>query len=977
MERYFEQMGFINVLEPRAYYIPFVPNDKFSNDREDSSLFTSLNGEWEIKEYPTFLDVPENFYQAETDNKIPVPSCVQMHGYDVLMYTNINYPFAYDPPYVSAKNPCYHYRTKFNVKADGNKKYLNFEGVDSCFYLYVNDKFVGFSQISHRISEFDITSYLVDGENKMDVLVLKWCAGSYAEDQDKWRFTGIFRDVYLLSRPSLCIGDYKIDTKMDGSVTVSYEKGAPCVISFNGESKNAKEGDSVVFKVENPKLWSAETPYLYDLIIECDGEKVREEVGIRESAIVDGIFLVNGKPIKLRGVNRHDFSTDKGATVSVEDIVKELTLMKNLNVNAIRTSHYPNAPEFYKLCDRFGLYVMSESDLESHGTTSAIPSHMRGDGRSAGKAHYLDQEWKESFSMLMLNPLYYDLITDRQRCNVEVQKNRPCVVIWSLGNESGWGEALMRAGKWIKSRDSRPVHYESAFQFPRSVYTDDDYYKFPIDMVSRMYCSVEWMQNFLKGIRSGDCPVEKETRPLVLCEYCHAMGNGPGDLKDYWDLIDSNDRFMGAFIWEWGDHGLTIDGKGFYYGGDFPADLSDGNFCIDGIVSSDRKIKTGSLEMKQIYQPIKIEKVNGKITLSSKNYFSNLDVKVVITRKELAKPLSKDEYNIVIQPQKSVTIEIEDAQNVLVDIYSNKTWVGVDKDTIIAQEGFAKQAFVQEKRTWAIPEIEQNDRYVFVKTSKTDYKIDKTSGEIVSIKSASGELLKEPMRLNIYRAPTDNDRVVKNKWRWGRFNMTKCEARSVEAFGSTVLVHGSIASEILLPIVDYTLTYQFFDEGVSMSIAYKKDDGFEYLPKLGFDFAVDKSFKKIEYLGYGPYESYVDKRRACRKDVYKTTVNDNFEHYVKPQENGAHYDCDYMTISNGKTTIRVEDKFSFNASAYSVKTLEETKHDFELKADDKTYISLDYFKSGIGSNSCGPSLIKKYRTPDKGHGTITLIIKEK
>jgi beta-galactosidase len=455
------------------------------------------------------------------------------------------------------------------------------------------------------------------------------------------------------------------------------------------------------------------------------------------------------------------------------------------------------------------------------------------------------------------------------------------------------------------------------------------------------------------------------------------MGNGPGDFKEYWDIINSSDRYMGGFVWEWADHGLTYNSKGYNYGGDYPADLSDGNFCIDGIVAPDRAIKTGTLEMKQIYQPVIIEKLHNKITLTSKNFFASLDIRAVVTRKELAKVLDKKDYNFVIEPRSSVEFEIEDAQNVIVEIFSNKEWPGVNKDHVIAQNGFAKQTFVQQKRTWNIPKMSENGRYVCVKTATTEYKIDKASGEIVSIVASGKEILKAPLSLNIYRAPTDNDKNEKNKWRDQRMHMVKSEARSVEAVGSSVMVTGSIASEIFLPIVDYKLYYQFFDEGVSISIDDTKNSDFTYLPRIGFDMVVDKAFKKLEFLGYGPHESYVDKRISCRKDVYKTTVADNFVHYIKPQENGAHFDCDYMTLSDGKTTIRVEDKFSFNASPYSVETLENTKHDYELPAQDATYLHLDYFKSGIGSNSCGPQLLQKYRTPDKGHGTITLIVKSK
>ncbi|MDR1093874.1 MAG: hypothetical protein LBL66_06970 [Clostridiales bacterium] len=578
LKPYYEQLKTVNALPPRCAYAP-----------ESGSI--SLNGEWGIRAYAGIRAVPDDFYTVAPADTIPVPSCAQYYGYDNFQYTNVNYPFPFDPPYVPWENPAFHYRRTVNVeKAGGKKYYLAFDGVDSCFYLYVNGQFVGFSQISHRTSEFDVTDYIRGGENAVDALVLKWCAGSYLEDQDKWRFTGIFRDVSLLARPNGHIADYKIETESDGTARFQYISGGlPATLTLNGEAKTVKAGETAAFKIENPKLWTVETPYLYDLKIECAGEVVNEKVGVRAVSVENGVFKVNGKHIKLKGVNRHDFHPEKGAAVGIEDMRRDLTLMKAHNINAVRTSHYPSAPAFYRLCDELGLYVMSEADVECHGVAT-----QNGGG-----------DW-ESVPSLFDDGQYAEAVAERNRANVAAQKNRPCVIIWSLGNESGYGDAFIRAAREVKRLDNtRPVHYEGAFS-PEHNQAGRDTSVF--DMVSRMYPAPEWVaEEYLK--------IETETRPLVLCEYCHAMGNGPGDLKQYWDILTSSDRFMGGFVWEWKDHGVLYGGGGCKYGGDFGEAPHDGNFCIDGLVGPNWEIKPGLLNVKKVYGGEKIE--DGKIAAPS------------------------------------------------------------------------------------------------------------------------------------------------------------------------------------------------------------------------------------------------------------------------------------------------------------------------------------------------------------------------
>ncbi|MBE6649076.1 MAG: hypothetical protein E7614_06100 [Ruminococcaceae bacterium] len=574
----FQKFDRIGTTPHRSYYIPFSENDIVRTkhgilDRTSSSRFTSLDGVWQIGQLAHVEDFDVNERLHET---IPVPSCVQMHGYDQIQYLNSRYPFPVMLPHLPYENPCWHYRRTFNVKKqNGERYYVNFEGVDSAFYLYINGKFKGYSQISHATSEFDITELAIDGENTIDVLVLKWCISTYLECQDKFRFSGIFRNVYMLTRPEGHITDYKIETDYSGK---------DGILTFYNESENeikiALEENTVivpakmksVIVIPDVKLWTAEEPNLYSMTLLAKGEKIIESVGFRKVSIDGKVFKINDVPVKLKGVNRHDFNCETAATVSLDDLAKDVHLMKELNVNAVRTSHYPNSPEFYMLCDKFGIYVMDEADLETHGA-------CRRDGR------YDIPLWAEYVE----SDFFTQGITDRHVSLVERDKNRTCVIIWSLGNESSFGKAFFEGATYIKNRDkTRPIHYEG-LQFADPKY----YYSELVDMVSMMYPSFE-------TIREKVLDNPEETRPFVMCEYTHAMGNSCGDIAEYWDMIYNNEQMLGAFVWEWADHGIKTE-KGFLYGGDFNETEHDGNFCADGLLTPDRKLKSNALEMKAVY----------------------------------------------------------------------------------------------------------------------------------------------------------------------------------------------------------------------------------------------------------------------------------------------------------------------------------------------------------------------------------------
>ena len=576
--REFESFARIGTEPHRSYYIPFAETDTIRvkhgiQDRTSSSRFMSLDGVWQIKQHAHVDDFDIN---EKLDEAIPVPACVQMHGYDHIQYLNTRYPFPVMLPHLPYENPCWHYRRTFNLrKQTGERYYLNFEGVDSAFYLYINGKYKGYSQISHATSEFDITELAENGENTIDVLVLKWCISTYLECQDKFRFSGIYRNVYLLTRPEQHITDYKLETEIDGQngvLTVINESNVDICCKIADMEVVVIAGNRMKLCVDNIRPWTPENPCLYTLHLIANGELIEEKIGFREVSIDGSVFKINNVPVKLKGVNRHDFNCETAATVSLEDMAKDIHLMKELNVNAVRTSHYPNSPEFYLLCDMFGIYVMDEADVESHGACTR-------DGR------YDTPLWEEYAE----NDFFTPGITDRHTALVERDKNRTSVIIWSLGNESSFGKSFFKGANYIKNRDTtRPVHYEGLQNAdPKYYYTE------LVDMVSMMYPSFDTIRE-----KVLDNPMEN--RPFVMCEYTHAMGNSCGDIAEYWDMIYNNEQMMGAFVWEWADHGIKTD-AGFLYGGDFEEPEHDGNFCADGLLTPDRKLKSNALEMMAVY----------------------------------------------------------------------------------------------------------------------------------------------------------------------------------------------------------------------------------------------------------------------------------------------------------------------------------------------------------------------------------------
>lgn len=924
-----------------CYFIPFDEQDQDRKERSWSSRYQSLNGTWQFRAYKRIEDVQLN---EELSEEIPVPSCVQMYGYDEMQYTNHPYPFPYNPPYIEQDIPAFHYRRTF--RATGENIRLVFEGVDAAFYAFVNGELLGYTQITHKTTQFDITKLLKEGENVLDVVVLKWCASSYLEDQDKWRFSGIIRDVYLLFRDRECVEDYKISTKIagtDAEISFAYLRGADCKVTFNGEEKSLSAGQTAIFSVEDVRLWSAEIPNLYDLTVECGKERIYERVGVRDVRIEGGIFLVNGKPVKLLGVNRHEFYPNKGAAISMEETVRDLQLMKQLHINAIRTSHYPDMAEFYRLCDEMGFYVMDEADVEIHGVCS------------------LDGNYDLSlYNTLASDPLYKDAIVERALTMYERDKNRPCIVMWSLGNEAGYGSSFESAALALKERDSRPVHYEGHI----NIEGQDAYYDGPIDIVSRMYPWLDWMHKYLQDAR--------EKRPLVLCEYCHAMGNGPGDLKEYWELMRSSDRFAGGFVWEWADHGVKKDGN-YYYGGDFGESMHDGNFCVDGIVMPDRSFKAGTAEMAYAYQPIecRVDKERRELVIYTRYYFKQLKGKIRLSYLVNGKQTACEEHPICI-PAWTTYVEA--------DTYIPQEEGAALCVTITEDDGLVSQEFIPlNKGKGYIPQrrvnaqSSDNGDEITYTYGDFSYKVDKRSGDLLSLQRAGKEYLDEPVRLSVMRAPVDNEMYIGQYYdRIGAYIATPrvhlCDCEGDGAFAAD----GKMLPMARRSILDYRIRYIPTQNGVQIRLDYTLPEYVERIPCVGLRFALSGE-DRVSYFAYGGRETYCD-MNACEKKIYCETPEEMYYPYIRPQENGNRTGTEWIAFENG-LKIRSVTPVDFSAIPYSAQALREAKHRHELVRTGKTYVFLGV-QEGVGSNACGPQLDKKYWIPRRESFVFDLTIEE-
>ena len=993
--RYYENLSVLheNTMPARAYYIPASRRmDNLVEHREESDRMQLLNGTWKFQYFNSIYDIQDSFfeknYDTENFDEIQVPSVWQMAGYDTHQYTNIRYPFPFDPPYVPQDIPCGAYVHTFEYSRDEKapKSFLNFEGVDSCFYVWINGSYIGYSQVSHMTSEFDVTDVLQDGMNTVAVLVMKWCDGSYLEDQDKFRMSGIFRDVYILKRPKQAISDYHIKTRIEdmlAKVEIEMKFYSPLNVKISIEDRNgavvalgsiAEEGTAVL-EIASPELWNTENPYLYKLILETENEVIVDHIALRKIEIKDQVIYLNGQKIKFRGVNRHDSDPVTGFTINPEQITTDLTLMKQHNFNAIRSSHYPNAPFFYEMCDKYGFMVIDEADIEAHGPFMIY--------RKEDTDYNRFKRWNEKIAD---DPVWEEAIVDRVKLMVERDKNRFCIVMWSMGNESAYGCNFEKALEWTKNFDpDRITQYESA----RYRNYDETYDYSNLDVYSRMYPALSEIQEYLD--KDG-------SKPFLLVEYCHSMGNGPGDFEDYFQMIQDNDKMCGGFVWEWCDHaiahGTAENGKTIYaYGGDHGEEIHDGNFCMDGLVYPDRTVHTGLLEYKNVYRPARVisyNKESGELVLH--NYMDFDDLKDYV---KISYELTQDGLVISkgILPEFSVAPHGEGITNLKINVPENgkcylkliyhlkKELPLLDEDHIL---GFDEIEVSKEDTKCKLAEkwipktvvdselqVNENDTQIHIKGREFAYTIDKRTALFTEMKFAGREYLNHPMELNIWRAPTDNDMYIKSEWKKAHYDKAYTRAYTTEVVqgkhGVKITSHASVVAETVQKILDVTITWKIEAAGkIDADIAVTKDDEFPDLPRFGVRMFLDKKLSAARYFGMGPQESYCDKHQAASHGLYQANVDDLHEDYIRPQENGSHYDCEYVELNNSRYGIVVsaENAFSFNASYYTQEELEKKTHNYELIESDSVVFCVDYALNGIGSNSCGPVVLEQYRFDD-------------
>ena len=1022
---------FVNALPDRAYFIPYSDAEKATTKlREDSDRFQLLNGSWKFAWYPNLASVPEEFIGADYDaadlGNIDVPGCWQTQGYDKYHYVGAKHIIPVDPPYVPVDNPCGTYVTDFVYHKDESTPVteLVFEGVDSCYYVWVNGQFVGYSEVSHGTRIFDISAYLKEGKNRLSVLNMKWCTGTYFEIQDKFRMTGIFRDVYLLHRPTVRLQDFyihqniaddysQVTLKTDFTFcgeggTMKVKLLSPCGEVITEAEAAIKEGTSVELSIANPELWSAERPTLYTMVIELPNETVAQQVGIRKIEVNKGIIYINGNRLRIKGMNRHDTDPITAYAVDRAHIVRDLTLMKQNNINAIRTAHYPNNPIVIELCNQLGFYVMSEADYETHGITCSV-SYMP--PASFGPDHEAVSHYKTFTPIINDDPAYELAALDRMTKNTIFHKNHCSVVFWSLGNESGWGKHQETAAKWIKSYDpTRLLHYESLYPGYDVV---PDYSN--LDVISRMYPTFDWIREmcgdhreFARNLELGgyyddltDAFFHKEL-PILMCEYIHAMGNSSGDAEDYFELMEQYERFVGGFVWEWADHAKYIGqdraGKPMYqFGGDSGEFPTDDNFCMDGMNFPDRRPHTSLKEYKNVIRPIRArwEQVNKVVAL--KNMLNCIDF--------------KDELDIRYELTCNGAVIAEG----MLDVPSCAPWTEalVTLDLPVPAEGecYLRLVYLNKHANAAVPagfemgfdqlklevaapaenpwykgaqgkaplEVHENDNVIVISGCSDkgtfEYTFDKKLGVFKYIKVNGKQLLDKPMEYNIARVPTDNDRRGKG----GRIytNWTKigcymavnrvytCET-TANADEVTIQTHTGMAAiyrkNILTTDSRWTVSA---DGAIALSCDVTRDTDFSDLPRFGIRLFLKKAAQDVTYFGLGPHENYVDKRHSCYMDLFNTNADELFEDYVRPQENGNHSQVKYLNVGGekgpGLQVIPGNEEFSFNVSNYSQEAMLSVQHNYDLIPSTSTIVCLDYKHAGIGSHSCGPIIQKKYQ----------------
>ncbi|WP_173915338.1 beta-galactosidase subunit alpha [Halobacillus sp. Marseille-Q1614] len=1004
-----------NRKKERAHFIPFADQSgALTFDRKNSSSFKLLNGKWKFHYAESPSLAPEAFYEKGFDttdwDDLYVPSSWQMHGYGKPAYTNVVYPFPVDPPYVPSENPTGSYVRDFWISQDwvDQQVMVRFEGVDSAFYLWVNGQEVGYSQGSRVPAEFDLTSYLKEGKNQLAVQVYQWSDGSYIEDQDMWWLSGIFRDVYLLAVPKVHLEDFFVKTSFDENyeyatlhVETIIENSSHQAVSdyklqyhlldaddqqvMNEEespavSIEANSTETVIqtFSIKNPSNWSAENPYLYKLLISLQeagnvAEVIPTQVGFRSIELKDGLFFVNGAAIKLKGVNRHDHHPDLGRAVPLEWMEADVKLMKQHNINAVRTAHYPNDPRFYDLCDRYGLYVIDEADLETHGFEVIGNWDQLSD----------DPEWEEAYM-------------DRMKRMVCRDKNHPSIIMWSLGNESGFGQNHTAMADWAKKYDdTRLIHYEGECRAITRSESNYDPKRDPesSDVFTTMYTAVEVMDAL--GQRND------LIKPHILCEYAHAMGNGPGGLKEYWDTFYKYDRLQGGFVWEWLDHGIrqmTEDAEEYFaYGGDFGEEPNDSNFVIDGLVMADRTPSPALIEYKKVIEPVLVESVDlekGKVKVTNRYDFLSLDhlhaAWTIMSGEEVIASGTFSVSDIKARTSQEVVLpyellpksENDCLLNLEFTLANHTGWAQTGHTVAWAQFELPVPKKEREKVARQGQPLEVKDSKQKLEVIGEDFEVqmDKVSGRLSGYKYQGIDLIKTGPALNLWRAPIDNDLWAQAHWKdissskgWKKYGLHLLQERINSVHYQK---HGSQEVEI---IVDARVAPPVLNWGITATYTYTIDfsgkleidvKGEPYgrlpqtFPRIGLRMEVPADFDRVKWYGLGPGEAYVDSKQANRVGVWTKKAEDFYTPYVYPQENGSRHEVQWAQVTNESgigLKFNGEPVFDFNAQYYTPENLEKAQHTYDLVKQDFITLLIDHKQHGLGFSSCGPDVLEKYR----------------
>lgn len=983
------QIDGINRMPARAHFLTFPSKEKaLLNNNRYTHAFKNLNGVWKFM----FLDAPEyspeGFFNSDFDvtkmDDITVPGNWQLQGYGKMHYSDLWYNFPINPPYVPTENPTGIYKRTFFVEESYRDKkiIIRFCGVDSAYHLWINGKEVGYSKVARNESEFDITDLIrVGEENDVTVRVYQWSDGTYLEDQDMWWESGIFRDVELIGVPKDGINDYKVIADLDDE----YKNGIFKVEAFLRTTKEvnvtfelvdagentvftktvvAKEGKACIDEViADVNHWTAETPYLYKLFItvEDDGqivEVIPQNVGFRNIRLNGETFLVNGVAIKFKGVNRHDYSPQNGRVVSREEIEKDIILMKQFNINAIRTSHYPNSYYLYDLCDEYGMYLIAETDLECHGF------ELTGDYKWITD----DPSWELAY-------------VSRMTRMIERDKNHPAIIFWSLGNESAFGCNFRKMTDVAHEMDpTRLVHYEGDFDVESA------------DVYSTMYT---WIENPKKPYLMKDI-IEKSKKPHIHCEYCHAMGNGPGNLKDYQDLVYAHDKLQGGFVWEWFDHGIesfTESGEKYYrYGGDFGDDPSNKDFCIDGLIMPDRTPSPGLYEYKKVIEPITTTAVDiqkGIINLLSRYDFANLDRfnlvykvmedDVILQTGFMAVPSIEARANKdIILPYDLSAIKVKPGAHYYVNISYQ-----LREDTSYASSGHElataqfelplyKEGIVV--RPEGILNVEKEHTTLHVKGANFSLDFNLVNGNLMNIVRDGMQVLSKGPRLTLWRAPISNDMEIIDKLKKVYFlhlehevvmnidyhmegNILKVEVDTINSTTNSAWHFKTKYVYTVCPSGDILIDVEGTPSG-------RVDLAPDMLPRIGVSMHLDKSMEHVRYFGMGPGENYADSKEAAQMGLYANTVDGLFTNYVIPQENGNHMGCKWVSMTNDRgmgLLASTEGDFNFSASWYEDKDLDDAKHTCDLVKRDYIVFNVDYKQNALGTNSCGQWQLDKYR----------------